>query len=263
MSTNPNPPAASTPPVVVPAPLIIPPTPIGALAGWLLMPESSAGLKWSHGGAAPTVYGRDISHLEGVKLDGSKAPPNYQWLSPSGKTAVFMKGASGNPWDFKQLNGQGVYDWVTELSSAAWSDPSAYKEAAPPVQMWMVSAGGLPAIGFGAGKATWTENQKGKQIGSISVGKVWYALAGPYPVNYGGDLGTLWTLILSYFWNGGTVREELYLTREFGWVRWSTANLKPTTPGAPNEYLVTDVTAHNQIVAGGAPKPNFSGFAIP
>lgn len=232
---------------------------VGDLLNWLMMPLSSAGRKSKSG----VAYGRDTHHLEGVVLDGSPAEPAYSALTPN--HLIFMKGAKGSPSDIDTYDAGNIYDWITELGKwngiDTWSDPSAFKMFTPAVPMWSRQAGLLPASCGGLPISAFTAQQGGKSLIPVAsapptVGRTSYILAGPYPIDHGGDFGTLATLVLSYFWDFGAVREEFYLTQEFGRCRWTSAE------EVAGEYVISHASIHNKLVAGGAPKLSFPAFPI-
>jgi len=79
-----------------------------------------------------------------------------------------------------------------------------------------------------------------------TIGRLQTQINGPFEFNFGGDLGTLECLVLTYQWNDGAVMETNYYAKPYGQVRWETANLTPS-----GRYVTQQVSNFNRIVKGG------------
>ena len=184
-------------------------------------------------------------HLEGLNLAGKKV---IQCQYDDGRNLWFTKTLNGFPWDVKPYDTQAIYDRVTELD---WNSPRDFKQFNPPLAMcpryWDGDVTGTiyhPTSNY----EVWINCQK---VGNPSnVNTVGYTIDGPRFIDFGGDVRSVATIIISYYWSNGHDREQLYLCQEFGWVKWTHATMQ-TTPMPFPVYQVDAASVHNKLVAGG------------
>lgn len=217
------------------------------LVKWMCMPSTSAGFRLTDG----TPYGRETHHLEGLNLLGSKV---IQYPRDTGSSLWFTKTAQGYPWDIKPYDSNFIYDRVTELD---WNFPSDFKQFNPPLAMCPRLWDGDPTWNIYHPTSNYEVWQNCVKVNSASVGEVLYTLEGPYAIDFQGMVGLTPAILLSYYWNNFSDREQLFLTRRFGWVKWTHAALQIS-----GRYSVDAASLHNQVVAGQV-TPKFPCFPIP
>ena len=228
------------------------------LTQWFLMPSVHAGKKTISG----LPYGIETHHTEGTNVSGNNPPTKvFSYQKDTGKTMIFSKApqkdstgklTQGWPWDMKQYDQNGIYDWVTELN---WTSPRDYKamdmtKFAMCPRYW----DGDPTVYRASQTGPWAGFQNCNKTTSGDVGPIRYTLDGPFLYDVGGDVGVINTILLQYYWTDPRNREQLFLTdpngqRPIGWAVWTHATFKAVT-GSQMEYVIDSKSVHNMIVAG-------------
>lgn len=215
------------------------------LRAWFVMPTVSAGLG----------YGRETHHLEGTTFTGAAAEKVYQ--VDAGYSLKFIKSQQGYPVEIKPYDSEWIYDRTTENG---WTSPRDFKQFNPMLSMCPRFWDGI-AQGPQHADSPFEFWKNCAKIGQSTAGAVSYEIVGPYPVDFGGDVGLNDSIVIRYRWNGNAGvygdREELYLTQKAGWCWWTHAKL------INGVYVIDAATLHNKIVAGGPPAINFPCIVIP
>lgn len=183
--------------------------------------------------------------------------PEYTMVVP-GKF-YYTKGPNGYPWDVNLYDNNYIYLWITEYN---WNDPHSYKKFTYNTNMPIAprcAKGGFPGSTITTDN-TWYDlhtdcDHYSRQNLGYAVNQVW----GPYNMNFGGSIGNLPTLIISYRYNCDSSysncgdKEEYYLTQRYGMVQWAHYALKS------GRYQVAQVATFNWVGNGSA-NPYFPCF---
>jgi hypothetical protein len=160
----------------------------------------------------------------------------------------FTKTNAGFPWDNKPYDDKFIYDRLTENG---WSSPRDYKMQDTPMAICPRYWDGDPTVTqfHDITKTGYGIYQDCKRIGSSDNKNVLYTIEGPFNMDFGGDVGVQPTILIPYYWGDMQHREQLFLTQEFGWVKWTHA-----TPiwvsGQGIVWQIADMSIHNKIVLG-------------
>jgi hypothetical protein len=181
-----------------------------------------------------------------------------------------IKNAKGYPWDIRLFDDSYVYDWITEVN---YSNPRDYKKfVLNHLDANGRLADGVPMFprflpdGFTHSEILTPKSRSVYRMfldckwdqQATDIGDVRHTLSGPFLISHGGDVGTQPTLVHEYFWNGKSglymvVETNLYALN-FGWVRWSVANL------IGGVYVIQNVSVHSKLVKMTVPKVVFDCF---
>jgi len=215
------------------------------LVQWFRMPSTKDGLG----------YGRETHHLEGVTLDGVTAAEK-EYHVDTGYSLKFVKSQQGWPVEIKPYDSQWIYDRTTENG---WTSQNDFKQFNPMLAMCPRWWDGI-SVGPKHSSSPFEFWQGCKIVKTSDYGQIKYDIAGPYPVDFDGDVDVADSIILRFFGNGnGTIfpdREELYLTQKVGWCKWTHAKL------VNGVYQIDAATLHNKIVVGGPPVVQFPCLKI-
>lgn len=190
------------------------------------------------------------SHLQGLNQDGKTV---LQYCVDTGKTICFIKDQNGFPMDQNAYDNNFIYDSTTELG---WTDPHDYvKNGWPMVPRWWDDAeSGKQVVNNPIAHPQHFINCQPQPPGDVSP--TTYFLTGPAMYDFGGNMGTLASIRMDYFWSKINV-EKWHLTREHGrvlWEYWVQEN---------GVWVKKQFSNHNNVVPGGAMKPVFPCFQIP
>lgn len=214
---------------------------------------------------------RATSHLTGATNKSTVLNAGMFWM---------LKGASGNPWDGWFYDDTYVYFGFTENNDASqqaaciaagytscFVDPFAYKFSTPGklftpryfvpgTTVTLLSPPVLTAGNVNAYQRTTNCGVDAQPI--LYLGNVKTVTSGPTNVSYGGDVGTQQTIEIDYYYSAGIdgiyhSRERFYLALGYGQVKWTFG-----TRQADGSYLDSQTSLNNNVVAGGAPTPNFA-----
>jgi len=174
----------------------------------------------------------------------------------------WLKSSAGNVWDVMPYDDLYVYLWATEIPSS-WTDTTgaSYKAFLDPIPFVERQVKrGTPGMPYSSSQSTYqffvnchSQTPQGQPM--PTVGDVRTQLVGPFTLDHGGDVGSQPTLVVSYQWNGlrSTFgkREQFYLCRGYGLVRWDTSNLDPVS----GMYVEQQQVVFNTLAVGAAPTP--------
>ena len=170
----------------------------------------------------------------------------------------WLKSANGFPWDIQLMDKNYIYLWVTEKD---WLNPKSYKKSHYNTNMPLTTRcakAGKPGTAVFSKQTAFEivqgcTNKKVQNLGWM-INQVW----GPYKMNFGGNIpSNIDTLVVSYrytcnqYYNHCQHREDYYLTKRYGLVKWDHAMLKE------GKYVQDSVTIFNRVVRGGPPAPYF------
>jgi hypothetical protein len=175
--------------------------------------------------------------------------PGQLWLPKAAASAKFTG------FDMNTFDENLVYQKLTELDWVSGDFKSFVGPGIPWCpRYWTPGASNLPIVTQNSNYVT----VKGgtPTPGTANVGTVITQLSGPYPITdplaaFGGDIGTLPYVKITYQWGFGATLETFYYAKPYGWVKWTTSNL---VAGA---YVIQKTSLFNQIVAGGYGPVNF------
>jgi hypothetical protein len=197
----------------------------------------------------------DPDIAKGHHLEGN-ANPLYTTVWPD--KFYWIKSAAGYPWDIQLTDSRNIYLWVTEQD---WLSPDSYKKSHFNTNMPLTkrcARGGTPGTTVTSSQTSFEIvhgcTKKVVQNLGRMVNQVW----GPTKISFGGNIpNNLDTLIVSYRYacnrdyNHCQHREEFYLTKRYGLLKWDHALLKN------GKYVQDGLTIYNRIVSGGPPEPYF------
>jgi hypothetical protein len=181
-------------------------------------------------------------HLEG------NANPVYTRVDST--RVWWVKSAQGFPYDVMPYDADYLYLWWTENG---WTDPSVGKAFVEPIplaprQIMM----GLPSCAIDTIGPEFQTFANCAASPNQQLKRVKTSVSGPWAIDHGGDVGVQPTIVIAYQWGAGlTTREQYYLAKGFGLVRWDTAAL-----GADGMYAIGQTSVFNKLVAGGCPPIN-------
>lgn len=210
------------------------------LTKWFVMPKSSEGFKLRSG----VTYGRDIHHLEGINL--VTKTPVYAGHIDTGKTLIFTKTKNGFPWDFKPYDSNFIFDGGTELD---WTSSRDFKMMDSPVAMCPRFWDGDPTTYQFSKHIAYHEYRNCIQGAPGDVGPGYFSIQYIPLMDFEGDVGQQQVILISYYWGDGKHREQLFLTFNFGWVKWSHAVMTQLSPNL-TEYVKDTEVVHNKLVIG-------------
>jgi len=219
------------------------------LKKWFQMPSVTEGFKLPNG----QIYGRETHHLEGMNLTNNTKVYAYHY--DTGKTMVFSKAPQkdnaghltlGWPWDFKPYDEKFIYDGGTELD---WTSPRDYKMQVTPIPMCQRYWDGDMTTYQASQHVAYHEFRNCIQGNPGDVGPAYYTIEGPFSVDFLGDVGFTEVILVTYYWDDPKHREQLFLTRTVGWVKWTHSLLTQVT-SSRQQYVVDSVVVHNKIVLG-------------
>jgi hypothetical protein len=210
------------------------------LKNYFLMPSVQAGLKLANG----QVYGRETHHLEGMNLSNNTKVYAYHY--DSGHSMWFTKTPKAFPWDVKAYDTNFIYDTATELD---WKSSRNFKKNNPQWPMCPRFWNGDPTLYQFSQHANWQPFVNCIPGVGGDVGPVYYPIQGPFPMDFGGDVGIAGTILLTYYWSDMKQREQLFLTDRAGWVDWTHAVLTQLSPNL-SQYVIDARVTHNKIVPG-------------
>lgn len=171
----------------------------------------------------------------------------------------WTKGAEGWPWDIQLYDDKYVYLWITELT---WDDPHTFKKfhtatggdkSFPFAPRYValttipqkVSTITIPDSSYEYHTSCSTFVVKGLKH---AINEVW----GPYPsVWYGGDVGSVTELVISYRYNcddkysSCSDKEQFHLAKPYGLVKWEHDTLQDD-----GTYVQDAVTVFNKLESG-------------
>lgn len=210
------------------------------LTKWFLMPL------YSDGRIAPSGvrYGRDTHHLEGLNTTNNTKVYAYHY--DTGKTMIFTKTPQGFPWDGKPYDQNFILDGFTELN---WKSPKDFKKMDIAVPMCPRFWDGDPDSYQFSAHVPYHEYTNCTQSKPGDVGPGYFTLKGPFMFDFLGDVLQQQTILLTYYWGDKKHRERLFLTYNFGWVKWDHAILQQLSPNIA-DYLIDTSVIHNKLVPG-------------
>jgi len=179
-----------------------------------------------------------------------------------------MKGAKGFPWDGNSFDEAYIYQSITEVDPTSWTDPTAFKIFAS--KSWPGKNGAIawapryfleggfnpPIITPDSTFRIYPGNGAAFTTATLG-GPIMTKVEGPYLINFGGDLGVRNAIIQSYFWGAGfaNMEKNYFIMTAPGqpsghcqWELWKLTN---------GVYVLSQTSAFNTIVAGGAPALDF------
>jgi hypothetical protein len=222
--------------------------------------------------AAMPVATRYTSHLAATGL--------YKAYRLNAGLLWWMKNSQGYPWDGELVGDTYVGQWFTEMDSsqnaqciaAGWpscfSDPQAYKKYRTPVSLWKrYHVPGADDVVFTPGPNIYdlTVNCGADNQTGIDNKGVRGELTGPFTdvtwqTTYGGSIPDNTPYLLAQKWTKCTANdittcqneEDYWLVKGYGQVRWCPKTWNGAT------YVTGTCTTQANVVAGGAPTPNFA-----
>jgi len=133
------------------------------------------------------------------------ANPIYSFISPEegGSFApqgylVWIKGASGSPWDVKAFDTNYVYDRTTEYN---WTDPYSFRRWNTDLPMFrrcVPTKNGGPNIKVPASNTNYSFYLSCTQTQTMNLGYVLNSISGPVSANTKGNLGSVKTRYFKY-----------------------------------------------------------------
>jgi hypothetical protein len=218
-------------------------SPMFDLTKWFVMPKNSEGFKLPSG----ITYGRDTHHLEGMNLTNNTKV--YAYHTDTGKALIFTKTPKGFPWDLKEYDNDFIYDSGTELG---WDNPRDFKMQDIPIKMCPRFWDGDPTSYQFSQHVAYHEYRNCIKTVPGDVGPAYFTLQFIPYMDYKGDIGSQPTILLTYFWGDTKHREQLFLTFNFGWVKWTHSVRNNLSPNVI-EYVKDSEVIHNKLVIGSVP----------
>jgi len=255
---------------VTPTPSGSPPIPPGGgstedMRDWVIMGTGTGG--------APD---RGAKHLRGVNQAGQTTLYYAYYDTTSGSVDKIwqIKTAGGNPWDVLLVDASYIYHWITEYAPG-WTVANDFKRInraagyptseGVPVMPRNFAPGAVGNPSFVTINSP-KPNPQNDFIAcvsqpSIELGDFQGVTHGYYSINFGGDVGTQNTIIVTVYrgtFGNFKVRENFYYVKYWGFVKWESQSL------VSGNWVTTNSSVHNVVVSGGGLTPNFPcGYTFP